>query len=70
MSNFLNPLSAIQVLEGEKEGNATDALAYLIMTGDVWELQGSYLRSAVDAIASGLISEEGKVLRYPEDDGE
>lgn len=67
MSEIRDALTAVLILEGQKEGNATDALAYLIMTGDIWELQGSYLRSAMDAIKNGIISEDGKVLRYPED---
>jgi hypothetical protein len=67
MTKINDTLLAVLILEGHRDGNATDALAFLIQTGVVWELQGSYQRDATSAIANGIIDQHGNVLRYPED---
>ena len=58
----MDTLEACLIFEGEKEGDAREALAYLIKTGIVWRLQGFYGRAARAAIDTGAISEDGEIL--------
>jgi hypothetical protein len=50
-----------------EEGEATysqylELFSYLIKTGMVWTLQGSYQRTAADLIESGAIDLDGTIL--------
>ena len=45
--------TACMILEGQQEGDPIAALQYLIDTGVVWSLQGSYGRMAKAAIEAG-----------------
>lgn len=58
----MEAFNAIAILEMGEEGDQLEALASLIRSGLVWQLQGAYGRAARSAIDSGLISEEGEIL--------
>ena len=47
--------------EDATDEDRISALAYLVKTGVVWNLQGFYGRTAAAAIEAGLISPEGEV---------
>ncbi len=63
----LNPYLACAITEGFCEGedaNSDDQLkawAYLIKTGQCWQLQGRFGRAAKDLIDSGIISMQGEI---------
>lgn len=44
-----------------------DGLAELIADGTIWQLQGSWQRSAYYSLEMGFIDHDGTVLRYPEE---
>ena len=57
---------ACAIVEGFAESDPTneeliEAWAYLIKTGDCWNLQGFYGREATYLIEQGFISREGEV---------
>ena len=58
----MDTFRAIMILECGEEGDSMEALSFLIRTGIVWTLQGSYGRMARDAIQAGEISQEGEIL--------
>lgn len=58
----MEALEAIGILEMGEEGDELEALASLIRSGLVWQLQGSYGRAAMRAIRDGRISEKGEIL--------
>jgi len=48
--------------EGQLDNDAViELFSHLIKTGKVWQLQGSYGRSAIDFIKSGIIDDKGKI---------
>ena len=49
------------------DGDIIDGFAKMIKDGSVWSLQGMYGRMARDLIDGGFISEDGKVLKYPDE---
>ena len=60
-------LEAVEIIEGMSEASndrMVDAYAHLIKSGMVWQLQGSYGRSAQTLIDIGWVSEDGEVLSY------
>jgi hypothetical protein len=59
----MNNFRAVSILEGMEEGDLLEALAFLIRSGLVWQLQGSYGRAAKAAIEDGAISAKGEILR-------
>jgi hypothetical protein len=58
----MKTFEAIAILEMGEEGGQLEALASLIRSGIVWQLQGAYGRAAMAAIRSGLISKDGEIL--------
>ena len=57
---------ACAIVEGFAESDPTneelmEAWAYLIKTGDCWNLQGFYGREATRLIQQGFVSKEGEV---------
>lgn len=58
---------AVAIIEGYAQGAGSSgneklqAWGYLIQTGDAWELQGRYERTATRYIEEGIINEEGEV---------
>lgn len=53
--------------QGELDSNEVlDLFAGLIASGLVWQLQGTYGRTAHDLIEDGWISHEGEVLKRDE----
>lgn len=57
-----SPLSAVEAIE--EWGNPVqkvEALAYLIVTGLVWELQGFYGRMAQQYMDAGVINDAGEI---------
>ena len=58
---------ACSIIEGFCEDEPTPrekigAWAYLIKTGDCWQLQGFYGRFASQLIENGIISSDGEIL--------
>ena len=59
---------AIAIIEGmtgyqdKTETEHLKAWAYLIKSGKVWELQGTYSRFAARLITEGIISKQGDIL--------
>lgn len=54
----MQDIDAIMALEGDEdmdELEAAKAMQKLINSGTVWKLQGSYGRSAMDALEAGLV---------------
>lgn len=39
-----------------------ELFSYLIKTGTIWDLQGSYHRHAMDMIKNGWLAEDGEIL--------
>lgn len=57
--NNMNPSTAIDLIEGVEAGHTDEILEawqYLVDTGIVWQLQGSYGRAAMNMIENGDIS--------------
>lgn len=65
MNTQMNSFRAVAIAEGFEEADSRDeiiiAWAYLIKTGMVWELQGSFGRTAKRLIEEGFVSERGEV---------
>ena len=59
---------AIAIIEGmtgyqdKTETEHLKAWAYLISTGKVWQLQGTYARFATRLITEGIISKHGDII--------
>jgi hypothetical protein len=53
----MNTFQAVQLIEGGEgsEEQRQEAWQHLVDTGTVWYLQGSYARTAVYLIASGMV---------------
>lgn len=54
----MDTLRAVQLVEGDVQGTEDEVIAawqYLLDSGLVWSLQGSYGRMAQDLINSGVI---------------
>jgi len=64
--NVSSTYNACAIIEGFADFDPSiedemEAWAYLIKTGDCWNLQGFYGRGATRLIEQGLISKEGEV---------
>lgn len=67
MTSFI----ACSIIEGFADFPVTsedeiNAWSYLIETGDCWQLQGFYGRTANQLIQGGIFSKKGEFLGYPE----
>lgn len=51
----------------ESAAQYVDGMAEMIRSGTAWHLQGSWQRAAASMIERGYISQDGTVLRYPEE---
>jgi len=63
-------MDRVDFIMGFEEGTLTeesiiDGFAEMIKDGSIWSLQGMYGRMARDLIDGGFISEDGEVLKYP-----
>ena len=56
MNNFLAIDIAEGLVEAESEDQAIEAWQHLVDTGLAWRLQGSFGRTAMDLIQSGIIT--------------
>ena len=53
-------IQAIEIIEGDDEGERIQAFQYLIDTGHVWTLQGWYGRTATGLINLGICKRASK----------
>lgn len=63
-------LAFIMAVEGgtlESAEQYVDGMAEMIRSGLAWSLQGSWQRAAASMIERGYVSQDGNVLRYPEE---
>jgi hypothetical protein len=59
----MTPLRAVGIIEdGHDQDELLEAWSYLIRTGLVWSLQGSYGRAASNLIENEIISLTGEIL--------